>query len=137
MGEGHSALKVGPFEVRVTRAEAKAFHHATRDDDEMTRVPFTFPIRWLARPEIHAAAARLIGGDDWVPIHESQSFDYRQPLALDCDYRMRIAMSHEDAPPRILLHAEVGKDGDDDYCLRMEMILRIITMPQKEPSTRP
>lgn len=120
-------LHLGPFAVRAETEEAEAFGRATGGG--AGRVPFTFPIRWLARPEIRAAAALLIGETAWVPIHESQSFDYRKPLESATDYRMSVEMAHEPTPPRLVLRAEVTGDSGE-CCLGMEMILRIVAIAQ-------
>jgi hypothetical protein len=63
----------------------------------------------------------------WVPIHESQSFDYRRRLETETDYRMRADMRREAKPPRLILRAEITTQSGD-LCLDMEMILRIVSM---------
>ncbi len=121
---GGSPLHLGPFVVRVEAAEAEAFGRATGGK---AGIPFTFPVRWFARPELRAAAAQMMGEAAWLPIHESQSFDYRRPLESDIDYRMRVDMWREAKPARLILRAEIATDKDEP-CLSMEMILRIVTM---------
>jgi hypothetical protein len=121
-----SPLRLGPFLVRVEAAEAEAFGRATGNTG---RIPVTFPVRWLARPELRDAAAQMVGEEAWVPIHESQSFDYRRPLESGVDYRMSIDIWREAMPARLTLRAEIATDGDEP-CLRMEMILRIVTMAE-------
>lgn len=118
-------LHLGPFMVRAEAADAEAFARATGTTGH---IPFTFPVRWFARPEVRAAAARMMCEVAWVPLHESQSFDYRMPLESDVDYRMTIDMSREIKPARIVLRAKVVRDADEP-CLTMEMVLRIVTMP--------
>jgi hypothetical protein len=117
---------LGPFLVRADPANVTAFARQTGGSAD--HVPFTFPVRWLARPELQAAAVEMIGDVDWVPIHESQSFDYRAPLLLNTDYEMSVAMKREVEPSRIVVVAHVGPFGDAVH-LRMEMILRIIPLP--------
>ncbi|MGH6817392.1 MAG: hypothetical protein ACREC1_01305 [Methylovirgula sp.] len=119
-----SPLHLGPFTVRIETEASEAFGRAT--GGRAGGVPFTFPVRWLAHPDIRAAAARLIGEAEWVPIHESQSFDVRRSLETAVDYRMRIEMWREAKPPRLLLHAEVATDAGE-LCLAMEMMLRIVS----------
>jgi hypothetical protein len=118
-------LHLGPFAVRAGAGEAEAFGHET--GAKGAPIPFTFPVRWLARPEIRAAAAGMIQEVAWVPIHESQSFDYRRRLETETDYRMRIDMRREAKPPRLILRAEITTQSGD-LCLDMEMILRIVSM---------
>lgn len=129
---GGSPLDLGPFVVRAEAAEAAAFSRAA--GGKAGRIAFTFPVRWFARPELRAAAARMMGEAAFVPIHELQSFDYRRPLASDIDYLMRVNMRREAEPARLILRAEIATDRDEP-CLRMEMILRIVTMGEaNEPA---
>ncbi len=137
LGAEESPLHLGPFVVRAESAEAEAFGRETRNRAGLARVPFTFPVRWLARPEIRAAAAQMMGGHGWIPIHELQSFDYHTPLEHDVDYTMKVQMSREAKPPRLILRAEIATEHDD-LRLRMEMTLRIVTMPapdERAPET--
>lgn len=120
-----SPFGLDPFAVRTDEAEIEAFARAT--GGRVGRIPFTFPVRWFALPELRAKAAEIMGGADWVPIHELQSFDYRRRLELDCDYRMRVEMRREQKPARLVLRAEIATD-ENELCLNMEMVLRIVTM---------
>jgi len=117
--------------VRAAAAETEAFRSETTG--RAGRVPFTFPVRWLTCPEIRAAAAQLIDEANWVPIHESQSFDYQKPLAIEVDYRMKVEMLREAKPPRIILRAAIAT-LQDEPCLHLEMILRIVGVT---PDTAP
>lgn len=119
-----SPLRLGPFAVRVEAQASEAFGRAT--GGRAGRIPFTFPVRWLAHPEVRAAAARMIGNAKWIPIHESQSFDVRRRLETAIDYRMRIEMWREAKPPRLNLRAEIATDADE-LCVAMEMVLRIVS----------
>jgi hypothetical protein len=119
-----SPLRLGPFAVRIEAEASESFGRAT--GGRAGHIPFTFPVRWLAHPEIRAAAAQMIGKAEWIPIHESQSFDVRRRLETAIDYRMRIDMWRETKPPRLLLRAEIATDADE-VCLAMEMILRIVS----------
>lgn len=120
---------LGTFTVRASAAEADAFRRETGGTGQ--KIPFTFPVRWLARPDFHAAAAEMIGDNNWVPIHESQSFDYRVPLVADVDYAMTVKMQRQTEPSRIVLLADVGVSGEAP-ALSMEMILRIVPLPKGE-----
>jgi hypothetical protein len=117
-------LRLGPFAVRIEAEASESFGRAT--GGTAGHIPFTFPVRWLAHPEIRAAAAQMIGNAEWIPIHESQSFDVRRRLETAIDYRMRIEMWREAKPPRLFLRAEIATDADE-VCLAMEMILRIVS----------
>lgn len=124
-----SERALGTFHVRAGTAEVAAFARET--DAPHGRLPFTFPVRWLAQPQFQAAAIEMIGNADWVPIHESQSFDYRAPLALETDYEMRVTMNREAEPSRIVVAAQVVA-ADGTPRLSMEMILRIVPLPAGE-----
>jgi hypothetical protein len=120
---------LGTFVVRASGAEAAAFRRETGGTGQ--RIPFTFPVRWLARADFQAVAVNMIGDANWVPIHESQSFDYRAPLAPDTDYEMAAIMKREIEPSRIVLIAEIGVPGEAPR-LTMEMILRIVPLPTEQ-----
>jgi hypothetical protein len=128
-----SPLRLGPFTVRATPEEAEAFARET--GGKAGHLPFTFPVRWFARADLRTAAARLMGEAAWVPLHESQNFDYRRPLQADVDYHMRVDMWREAKPPRLILRAEIATVADE-LCLSMEMILRIVSMSGMEESAK-
>ncbi len=119
-------VRLGPIMVRAGAAAVEAFRRETAGTASRG-VPFTFPVCWFAHPEIRSAGAQLIGTDPWVPIHESQSFDYERMLDVEADYQMTVEILRELEPPRLILRAEIREvDGGSDICLRAEMILRII-----------
>jgi hypothetical protein len=116
-------VSIGPLKVHADPAEVEAFAQEISGGATEEGLPFTFPIRWFTHPDIRAAGERLGGSDPWVPIHESQSFDYERPLKIGVDYTMVVEMHREMEPARLILRAEIG---DGAPCLRTEMILRII-----------
>jgi hypothetical protein len=124
-----SERALGTFVVRATAAEAAAFRRETGGTGQ--GVPFTFPVRWLARPDFQAVAVEMIGDANWVPIHESQSFDYQASLVPDTDYEMAVIMKREIEPSRIVLTAQIGAAGKAPH-LTMELILRIIPLPSEQ-----
>ncbi len=117
------SVRIGPLKVRAEVAEVEAFAQEISGDVKEEGLPFTFPIRWFTHPDIRAAGERLGGSEPWVPIHESQTFDYERPLKIGVDYVMVVEMHREMEPARLILRAEIG---DGAPCLRSEMILRII-----------
>lgn len=122
-----SSIFVGPLTVRADAAEIEAFRREALGAAGGAPVPFTFPVRWFTHPEIRSASfAELASLEPWVPIHESQSFDYERPLEPDTDYRMTVEITREHDPARLILRAEIGAASGADICLRVEMILRII-----------
>lgn len=119
-------VRVGPLIVRAGHAEIAAFQREIGGEIGATAVPFTFPVRWLTHHDIRAAGAALLGAAPFVPIHESQSFDYIRPLIAEADYQMNVEIRLETAPVRLILRAEIG---DETPYLYSEMILRIIPVP--------
>lgn len=127
----HSFIRVGPLTVRAEAADVAAFAQEAAAPLDGA-VPFTFPVRWFAHPDIRAAGTKLIDCESWVPIHESQSFDYDRPLDVEIDYQMTIEVIRELEPSRLILRAEIG---DANPCLRAEMVLRIIATSPIETNT--
>lgn len=117
------SLRIGPLKVRASAAEVEAFRRETSSEAAGKELPFTYPVRWFTHPDIRAAGAGLVGPEPWVPIHESQSFDYERPLEVETDYQMVVELSREVEPPRLVLRAEIGNVAP---CLRSEMVLRIV-----------
>ena len=123
-------VRIGPVRVCAGAADVADFRRET-GAPEGSNLPFTYPVRWLTYPEIRAAGAALIDMDGWVPIHESQSFEYERRLDMEIDYQMMVELVRETDPSRLILRAEIG---DAQLCLRMEMILRIIRTDGVESS---
>ena len=117
------SLRIGPLKVRASVAEVEAFRRETSGGPAARELPFTYPVRWFTHPDIRAAGAGLVGPEPWVPIHESQTFEYERRLEVDTDYQMVVELSRESEPPRLVLRAEIG---DAAPCLRSEMVLRIV-----------
>jgi hypothetical protein len=121
--------KVGPITVMANAAEVAAFRRETGGSADETGVPFTFPVRWFTHPDIRVAGAGMMGAEPWVPIHESQSFDYERPLVVDKAYQMMVELVRELEPSRLILRIDVS---DKEPCLRAEMVLRIVPMRSAE-----
>jgi hypothetical protein len=131
-GTQAAVRKVGPITVVANAAEVAAFRRETGGDADETGVPFTFPVRWFTHPDIRVAGAGMMDAAPWVPIHESQNFDYERPLVVDKAYQMRVELIREREPSRLILRIEVS---DSAPCLRAEMILRIIPMQSADSPT--
>jgi hypothetical protein len=116
-----SDTRLGPFRVRAEPTQIAAYKSAisARSDD----IPAAFPIRWLAEPEIRAAIEKGCG--QFVPLHEAQSFDYLQPLAMAAEYRLSITLAEHSDPPRLSVKGEVATMAGQ-ICLRMETVLRLV-----------
>jgi hypothetical protein len=135
-----SEARIGPLAVKADAAHVCEFLNATSGGgDTGGLLPFTFPICWMAMPEIRAAVASLARADDGsalLPLHESQSFDYAEPLCAGVDYCMSVDIRREDAPLRLVLRADVGPSIDVVH-LRMEMALRVVAAGGEDGQAAP
>ncbi|WP_158809852.1 hypothetical protein [Beijerinckia sp. L45] len=122
---GSTAL--GRFAVVGTIAEADAFCRATGVAPAAT-LPLTYPMRWLALPDIRAGLLDLASGAEAVLVHESQSFAYTHPLFVDQLYTLTVFARREAAPDRVILDGVVT-DAAGVEQLRIETILRLIAAP--------
>ncbi len=116
---------LGAFAVCAEPAEVAAFRAATglpRGD----AVPATFPMRWLAAPEVRDALLAMAGEPDLVPVHESQLFDYLAPLSIGERYEMCLDVRRETAPDRLVLTGAITARSGAIH-LRIETILRLFS----------
>jgi hypothetical protein len=131
---GPRRTSIGPLTVSADMAEARRFAKATAGQDESAdELPFTFPLRWLATPAVRAVIAQLVtrnGETAFLPLHESQTFDYAAVLRPDTDYRMIVDIHRDPENPQIVLHAEIGPDETRIH-LRMDMVLRLVPVDAK------
>ena len=116
---------LGPCAVQAEPAEVAAFRAVTGLPPGDT-VPATFPMRWLAAPEVRDALLAMAAEPDLVPVHESQMFDYLAPLTVGEHYEMRLDAHRESAPERLVLTGTVtGRSGA--IHLRIETMLRLFS----------
>lgn len=99
-------IVLGPFEVAAGPAEIAAF--AAAIGAPASDIPATFPVVWLSSPGLRAAL-RLAVGMDYLPVHESQSFDYARPLVVGAAYRLTAVARRENAPDRLVVEASVAE----------------------------
>jgi hypothetical protein len=134
-------MRIGPFTVSADAAAAAAFRQATPQEAEAEgagELPFTFPLRWLTRAEIREAVARLIPceeGKTFLPLHESQSFDYAASLRPGADYCMTVDIRRDHQGAQLLLHSEIGPDAGVVH-LRMDMVLRLVAIEDGRASAK-
>ena len=121
MPEAVEKLRLGPFSVRTDRAKVDAFRD--RIGGRGKQVPASFPICWIARPEIRAAIADACAGR--LPLHEGQVFDYSRRLEIDREYRLFLSIEEETNPARLTLRGDVTT-ADQEACLSMETLLRLV-----------
>ncbi len=115
---------LGPFRVIADAATVARFAQAVGASAE--RVPATFPIVWLALPEIRSAIeARVQAGE--VVFHEDQSFRYTAALEPGVDYEMTAVVERRADPARVAIAGAVRWNGAT--VLDMETLLRVIARP--------
>jgi hypothetical protein len=123
-----AAAALGTFTVSGTADEVEAFQAATGTESSGDLLPLTFPIRWLVAPEIRAALLSAIADADFVLVHESQAFDYAQPLRCGVSYALGVSARRESAPDRLLVDGVI-RDASGLELARLETVLRLIRMP--------
>ena len=116
---------LGSFAVTCEPAEVQAFRAAT-GLCQGDAVPSTFPMRWLAAPEVRDALLAMAPEPDLVPVHESQTFEYDAPLAVGGRYELQLTAHREATPDRLVLAGTVLGD-DVAPRVRIETILRLFS----------
>ncbi|MCX8256048.1 hypothetical protein RHAL1_03530 [Beijerinckiaceae bacterium RH AL1] len=119
-----SSVEIGTFAVSAAAAEVAAFRKAARLD-ESDALPFTWPIRWMARSDIRAALTALVPEPDIVPFHESQTFDYAAPLRAGATYALAVTARRESAPDRLVAEGVLSADGA--RVATIETVLRLFS----------
>ena len=123
------SVELGPFAVSATAADVAALCGAAQLEANGD-VPFTFPIRWLARPEIRGALVALTPEPGLVPFHESQTFEFASPLQAGVSYVMDVAARREHAPERIVVDARLAA-ADAALVAKVETVLRLFPTGQE------
>ena len=124
---GGAATDLGSFVVTATPQEAAAFCAATGLAADGRRLPLTFPMRWMASPDVRAALLSLVPERDLVPFHEGQVFAYTAPLFVDTPYALRLEARRETAPDRLIATVAIAAD-DGTICATLETILRLFSI---------
>ena len=124
------AAALGRFAVVGTVAEVDAFCRATGVAPAAT-LPLTYPMRWLALPDVRAGLLDLMAGLDVVLVHESQSFAYTHSLYVDRLYTLTLFARREEGPDRVILDGTVI-DAKGVEQARVETILRLIAAPTEQ-----
>jgi hypothetical protein len=107
---------VGRFAVGTPAAVVRRFREAIRLDGTppaagADAVPPTFPITWLAAPEVRSALAAALGAS--LPesgaalIHLSQRIVLQGPLAIDAAYWLDLALAAEESARGFELEATI------------------------------
>ncbi len=119
---------LGTFAVVAEAAAVAAFRRATGCGGDDRTVPATFPMRWLARPDVRCAIMALLPEPDLVPVHESQSFDYAGPLEPQVAYHLALSAARSCEPERLSVHGLLLDDMQREL-LRLETVLRLVAVP--------
>ncbi len=127
---------LGCFPVTATAAEADAFRAATGlSPVDGTILPLTFPMRWLAAPEVRGAMIAM-AADDVALVHEAQTFDYDRPLRVGEAYALTLSARREADPARLVLHGSIAtRDGTP--AARLETVLRLFPLDGSGSGTGP
>lgn len=105
---------IGPFAVNASAPEVAAFRQALGLLGAGPEVPLTFPMRWLAAPEVRAAILQRLGasadaalGDGPVLVHLEQEFHSVAPLRVGGDYAMAVAVDRAPQGGMMSLRADI------------------------------
>jgi len=115
---------LGPFEVATNPADVATFAAAV--GAPAAEVPATFPIVWMSAPPLKAAL-REAAGPDFLPVHESQSFDWARPLVAGAAYRLSAVARRENAPERLVVEASIVEPSGD-LVTTMRAVLRLVPL---------
>ena len=121
-------IVLGPYEVATDASAISAFAAATGAPAET--IPATFPIVWLSGPELKAAL-RTAAGANFLPVHESQAFDYVRPLAAGARYTLTAVARRESGPERLVVEAAVVELSGAP-ALTMRAVLRLVPLAEGE-----
>ena len=119
-------VELGVFPVRGTASEADAFRLAIGQPPGGVALPLTFPMRWLAAPEVRAATTGMVP-DDVALVHEAQTFEYDAPLLTGEPYALTLVAHRESGPDRLVLAGSVATI-DGTRMAWVETVLRLFSM---------
>lgn len=108
--------------VEADTASVAAF--AASLDTPPGRVPTTYPIRWLTRPEV-IAAVRDLAADrpEALPVHEVQTVEMEHPLPVGQPLDLAVRATRSDAI-HVTVEAEI-REGATPIG-RMHAVLRLM-----------
>ncbi len=121
-----SVAALEAFEVTAGADDVAAFCRAAGLEATVDRLPFTYPIRWMAAPHVRAALAGMVPEPDIVPFHESQSFDYVAPLRVGVRYTLAVTARRESGPDRLVAEGHVAAEGGA-VLATVETVLRLFS----------
>jgi hypothetical protein len=121
-------IRLGPIRVSTDPDSVARYRREIGFDESCGNVaPAAYPIVWLSCAEIAAAIREeLRGGEEALPVHESQSFRYFEPLRVGEAYDLTVLMRRESEPARIVLNATVTTLSGEARA-HSETVLRIVS----------
>jgi hypothetical protein len=114
MSATQTSRPLGDFAVSVDAESATALASALGRHSAGGPVPMTYPMRWLAAPQIRDAVLAAVpteGADRILPVHVEQRIALAAPLQVGADYRLSLSVEGPD-PRRILRVTGFLRDCD-------------------------
>ncbi len=113
------AQRIGSFTVSTDGDSVSAFQTAVSTGvptADAQAIPLTYPISWLARPDIRAAVMAAVmpdaDGARILPVHVEQQVTMEAPMRRDRNYRLDLAAEGPDIRGMVRVYADVmGSQG--------------------------
>lgn len=128
-------IHVGRFPVSALRPQITAFRRAlgVAESAASPEVPLTYPVRWLAQPEVRGAILHALGETEGMPfagvlVHLEQKFAFLVPLKAEAPYRMDLYLDTAVPPEPFALHAEIS--DTQGCCCRMQGRFAVVVPTQ-------
>lgn len=125
-------VRLPPFDVQTERGDVAAFR-AALGQEPGEGVPLTFPIRWLASPEVQDRLRGVAGDQHVLLVHESQSFAYERLPEAGRTYRLFVTLRRESGrAERAVVHGRIV-DPQGAAVGEVETVLRLVEPPGSSP----
>ncbi|MGL4289031.1 MAG: hypothetical protein ACRCVA_21955 [Phreatobacter sp.] len=114
------------FGVVVETADVAAFAAGIGADSASARLPTTYPIRWLTRPEVVALVRPLTADKpSALPVHELQTIENAALLPIGVPLSVEVSATRTD-DVHVTLEAVVA-DAAGHILVRLHSLLRLFT----------
>ncbi len=124
---------LGRFQVTTDRAALGAYREATGYQGGNDDVPVTFPVTWLAAPELAGILAKLyetVGSDSMLVLQTGQQFVYARPLRPDSRYLLDMSFDGPDRAGAYRLDASIC-DAGGTHVLDMTSTFVFVSMEDR------
>ncbi|QCI66021.1 hypothetical protein [Phreatobacter stygius] len=112
------------FGVVAGAGDVRAFAASIGADPTAARLPTTYPIRWLTRPEVVALVKALSADMPMaLPVHELQTVETFAALPIDTPLSIEVTATRTDAI-HVTLEASVT-DAGNQALVRLRSVLRL------------